>query len=96
MSPYFEIETSELLDADHYYIDSFGNALIEYAELVIGNETVNRITSDYMQLYTEAFHADTKKSAFKNLVNRTEDGLLNEPFNGINKKQPTNNEQQKE
>lgn len=86
-----EIETSELIDADHYYIDSFGNALIEYAELVIGNETVNRITSDYMQLYTEAFHADTKKSAFKNLVNRTEDGLLNEPFNGINKKQPTNN-----
>jgi len=85
-----EIETSQLIDQNRYYIDSFGNALVEYAELVIGGHTINRITSDYLQLYTEAFHDDGKKAAFKNLINRTEDSLLDEPFSGINFKQMTN------
>jgi len=86
-----EIETSELIDVDHYYIDSFGNALIEYAELMIGGTIINRITSDYLQLYTEAFHADTKKSAFKNLINRREDSLLDIPSFGVNYNQLKNN-----
>ena len=89
-----EVKTTQLVDADHYYIDSFGNALVEYAELVIGGKVINRLTSDYLQLYTEAFHEDTKKSAFKNLINRTDASLLDEPSKGINSKQLTNNKLQ--
>lgn len=79
-----EIETSTLADVDHYYIDSFGNALIEYAELSIGNQIVNRITSDYLQLYSESFHATSKDSALENLINKSKSSLLDEPFKGIN------------
>lgn len=79
-----EVKTTQLTDADHYYIDSFGNALIEYAELLIGGKVVNRLTSDYLQLYTEAFHDDSKKSAFKNLINKSDNSLLGRPANGIN------------
>jgi hypothetical protein len=87
-----EVKTTQLTDADHYYIDSFGNALVEYAELIIGGKVINRLTSDYLQLYTETFYEDTKKSAFKNLINRTDASLLDQPFNGINNKQLTNNQ----
>lgn len=80
-----EVKTDELGLFFHSYIDSFGNALIEYAELIIGGKVINRLTSDYLQLYSEAFHDSSKDSALQNLINKTEAfGILDEPTYGIN------------
>jgi hypothetical protein len=88
-----EIKTSQLSDANHYYIESFGNALIEYAELLIGGTVINRITTDYLQLYTEAFHNESKKVAFKNLINKSEYILDALPNEGVNSERQLQNDQ---
>lgn len=79
-----EVKTTELEEFNHSYIDSFGNALIEYAELIIGGKVINRLTSDYLQLYSEAFHDSSKDSAFKNLINKSKGSVLGQPWRGVN------------
>ena len=44
---YFRIQLSELSPSVGY-TDSIGNALIEYADLIIGGQVVQRINGEYM------------------------------------------------
>jgi len=52
------------------YVDSVGHALIEYADIIIGDTVVQRLTSDYLQIYSEHFVTQTKQKALEELVGK--------------------------
>ena len=53
------------------YTDSIGNALIEYADLIIGGQIIERITGEYMEIYNQYFISDSKQESLKNMVGTT-------------------------
>lgn len=53
------------------YTDSIGHALIEYADLLIGGQTVERITGEYMELYSEVAVSDSQQEGLELLVGKT-------------------------
>jgi len=50
------------------YTDSIGNALIEYADLLIGGQTVQRINGEYMEIYNDMWISNSQQEAIKALV----------------------------
>ena len=52
------------------YIESVGHALIEYVELIIGGKVVQRISSDYLQIYSEHNVTQTKQKALDRLIGK--------------------------
>jgi hypothetical protein len=52
------------------YIDSVGHALIEYADLIVGGKIIQRIPSDYLQIYSEHFVTQTKQRALEYLIGK--------------------------
>jgi len=50
------------------YTDSIGNALIEYADLLIGGQTVQRINGEYMEMYSDMWISDSQQAAMAALV----------------------------
>jgi|TARA_B000000477_G_scaffold816_1_gene834 hypothetical protein len=52
------------------YIESIGHALIEYADIIIGGEVVQRIPSDYLQIYSEHNVTQTKQKALEKLIGK--------------------------
>jgi len=52
------------------YIDSIGHALIEYVDLIIGNKIIQRIPSDYLQIYSEHYVTQTKQRALEYLIGK--------------------------
>ena len=52
------------------YIESVGHALIERADLIIGGKVVERLTSDYLQIYSEHFVTQTKQFALEQLIGK--------------------------
>lgn len=69
------------------YIESVAHALIEYADLIINGEIVQRITSDYLQIYSEHNVTQTKQKALEQLIGkyplRTTDKRVGEVIGGI-------------
>src|SRR6056300_1515727 len=67
------------------YIESIGHALIEYADIIIGGKVVQRLTSDYLQIYSEHNVTQTKQKALEQLVGkyslRTSDKKVGEVVN---------------
>tara|TARA_B100001996_G_scaffold370286_1_gene344534 strand:+ start:3010 stop:4311 length:1302 start_codon:yes stop_codon:yes gene_type:complete len=61
---------STIVYTDPRFIESIGHALIEYADLIIGGKVVQRLTSDYLQIYSEHFVTQTKQRALKHLVGK--------------------------
>ena len=61
---------STVLYNDPRFIESIGHALIEYADLIIGGKVVQRLTGDYLQIYSEHFVTQTKQRALKHLVGK--------------------------
>src|SRR6056300_1329583 len=55
---------------DPRYIESIGHALIEYADLIIGGKIIQRIPSDYLQIYSEHNVTQTKQRALKQLIGK--------------------------
>lgn len=53
------------------YTDSIGHAIIEHADLLIGGQTVERITSETMELYHELYTSDSHQEALKYTVGKT-------------------------
>ena len=68
------------------YIESVGHALIEYVELIIGGKVVQRLTSDYLQIYSEHNVTQTKQKALDRLIGkyplRTADKKVGEVTSG--------------
>ena len=52
------------------YIESAGHALIDYVDLIIGGKVVQRLTSDYLQIYSEHFVTQTKQDALEELIGK--------------------------
>ena len=52
------------------YIESIGHALIEYADILIGGEIIQRIPSDYLQIYSEHNVTQTKQKALEKLIGK--------------------------
>lgn len=52
------------------FIESIGHALIDHVDLIIGGTVVQRLTSDYLQIYSEHFVTQTKQRALKHLIGK--------------------------
>lgn len=52
------------------YVESAGHALIEYVELIIGGKVIERLTSDYLQIYSEHNVTQTKQYALEQLIGK--------------------------
>src|SRR6056300_616857 len=67
------------------YIESVGHAIIEHADLIIGGTIVQRLTSDYLQIYSEHNVTQTKQKALEQLIGkyplRTTDRRVGEVVN---------------
>ena len=60
-----EIDTSSVC-----YIESAGHALIEHVDLIIGGKVIQRLTSDWLQIYSEHFVTQTKQIALEELIGK--------------------------
>ena len=76
----FKIELSDITadTGTPVYTDSIGHALIEYCDLVIGGQTIERITGEYMEIFSELCVSNSQQDAYYYLVgksrNQTVDG----------------------
>ena len=61
---------STIIYDDPRYIESIGHALIEYVDLIIGGKIIQRIPSDYLQIYSEHNVTQTKQRALKELIGK--------------------------
>jgi hypothetical protein len=72
---YLHIELSALTSVSQPgiigYTDSIGNAIIEYADLIIGGQTVQRITGEYMEIYDDLCVRNSQQSALQYMIGRT-------------------------
>ena len=86
----FEFEMDPITLFNCSYIDSLGHALIEYVDLFVGGTLIERITTDYLQIYSEQSINESKqyglyKTVGKNVVNSiTDDYLSNYSFAEFN------------
>lgn len=67
---YFELPA--LYDGAQYYkyIESIGHALIQHVDMFIGSEHIQRIPSDYLQIYSENFVTQTKQTNLSKLIGK--------------------------
>src|SRR6056300_586963 len=52
------------------YVESIGHAMIEYAELVIGGEVIQRIPSDFLAIYSDNYVTQTKQHNLAKLIGK--------------------------
>ena len=64
------------------YVESVGHAIIDHVDLIIGGTIVQRLHSDYLQIYSEHNVTQTKQKALEQLIGkyslRTSDKLVGE------------------
>ena len=73
---YLRVELSALPGADdptldRGYTDSIGHAMIDYADLIIGGQTIQRITGEYMEIFDDMFISESQQEGVKALVGKT-------------------------
>jgi len=78
---YFRIQLSELSPSVGY-TDSIGNALIEYADLIIGGQVVQRINGEYMEIFNQMFVDESQQTGITATVGSTgtRTGLVSSPL----------------
>ena len=68
------------------YVESVGHAIIDHVDLIIGGTIVQRLHSDYLQIYSEHNVTQTKQKALEQLIGkyslRTSDKLVGEVVTG--------------
>ena len=47
----FEFEVDPIVLFNHGFVDSLGHAIIDYCDLYIGGVLIERVTTDYLQIY---------------------------------------------
>lgn len=52
------------------YIESIGHAIIEHVDLIIGGTLIQRLSGDYLQIYSEHFVTQTKQKALEQLIGK--------------------------
>lgn len=61
----------QVSDRSNIYTDSIGHAIIEYAELIIGGQTVDRITGEYLHITSQTTIDNSCQHTMKYLVGDT-------------------------
>jgi len=61
------------------YVESIGHAMIEYIDMYIGSERVQRIPSDYLQIYSEQNYTQSKQNALNTLIGKYPDRTSDVP-----------------
>jgi len=66
------IELPTLHDGTNYYkyIESIGHAIIQHVDMFIGGEHIQRIPSDYLQIYSENYITQTKQTNLSKLIGK--------------------------
>jgi hypothetical protein len=72
---YLSLVLPDLIPNTYGYTDSIGNAIIEYADLLVGGKVVERITGEYMQFYAQMSWGDSQQKALTYLTGDTKAGL---------------------
>ena len=52
------------------YVESIGHAMIEYAELLIGGQVIQRIPSDFLAIYSDNYVTQTKQHNLDKLIGK--------------------------
>ena len=52
------------------YVESIGHAIIEYAEILIGGKTIQRIPSDFLAIYSDNYVTQTKQKNLSKLIGK--------------------------
>lgn len=63
-------------NATPIYTDSIGHALIEYCDLVIGGQTIERITGEFMEIFSELCVSNSQQDAYHYLVGKSRDQTI--------------------
>ena len=77
-----EVELDKIEGADitrYGYVESIGHAMIEYIDMYIGDEKIQHIPSDYLQIYSEQNYTQTKQKALEKLVGKYPDRTSDVP-----------------
>lgn len=61
----------EIITDNIGYTDSIGNAMIDYADLIIGGQLIERITGEYMEIHNQLFTTDSRMKSLEYLVGTT-------------------------
>lgn len=61
------------------YVESIGHAMIECIDMYIGDERVQRIPSDYLQIYSEQNYTQSKQNALNTLIGKYPDRTSDVP-----------------
>jgi hypothetical protein len=69
--PALTINEDLLNPRQNTYTTSIGHALIEYADLLIGNQTVERINGEYLHIMSQSGLSDSQQAAMEYLVGDT-------------------------
>ena len=72
---YLKLVLPDLRPSTYGYTDSIGNAIIEYADLLIGGKVIERINGEYMQIYSQSFLGESQQGALTYLIGDTKKGL---------------------
>tara|TARA_X000001036_G_scaffold98237_5_gene91094 strand:- start:5048 stop:6703 length:1656 start_codon:yes stop_codon:yes gene_type:complete len=67
------IELSDLLHDGVYqkYNESIGHAIIEYVDLIIGGQLIQRVPRDWLQIYSEQYLTQTKQNNLSKLIGKS-------------------------
>ena len=65
-----KVTLPEIILAAGCYVESAGHALIEHVDLIIGGKVIQRLTSDWLQIYSEHFVTQTKQNALEELIGK--------------------------
>ena len=65
------VGVGETEDPQFGYTDSIGHAMVEYADIRIGGQLVERITGEYMEIYSELFVSDAHQESLKYTIGKT-------------------------
>lgn len=68
-----DVELAPIADADVTrigYVESIGHAMIEEISMFIGDKLIQRIPSDYLQIYSEQNYTQSKQNALDKLIGK--------------------------
>ena len=52
------------------YVESIGHAMIEYVEILIGGQVIQRIPSDFLAIYSDNYVTQTKQHNLAKLIGK--------------------------
>jgi len=52
------------------YVESIGHAMIEYVEIMIGGQVIQRIPSDFLAIYSDNYVTQTKQHNLEKLIGK--------------------------